>query len=84
MKAPAGFRLVSGTLLALSLMLLLHKIAYSAFVMHKNGYMVKYDWNVWKQYWTWIPGKIICIITAVLIILLLAECVCIICRRDKK
>ena len=73
MKVPAEFKIITATLLALLVTMLLQRFVYSAFVMMKLNRIVWYDIGIWKQYWTWLPGKILCIVNLTLIVLLIAE-----------
>ena len=61
------------TLAALLAAILLNRFVYSAFVMSKLGYAVWYDLELWKQYWAFLPGKILCIVNIVLIASLIIE-----------
>ena len=67
-------------LLLLVVTTVLHKMVYSAFSMYKKGWIAKYSLEMWQQYWAWLPGKILCIANAVLIVLLIAVSVFTICK----
>ena len=68
-----SFKILTATLIALITAVVLHKLVYSTFCIVKAGQVFYYNWDLWKQYWAWLPGKIICIVLATLIILLLCE-----------
>ncbi|MBO5721801.1 MAG: hypothetical protein J6S19_01685 [Lentisphaeria bacterium] len=84
MKKPHGFKIVSATLIALIVAIVLHRFTYSAFSMAKTGQVFWYNWDLWKQYYAWIPGKILCIANLSLIILLIIESLWMICRNRVK
>ena len=73
--SDTGFKILSATLIALLITGLLHRFAYSAFSMAKAGQVLRYNWDLWKQYYQWLPGKILGIALAVLITALIVEAV---------
>ena len=75
MKASKGYKIVTATLLALIVTVLLHRLVHSGFAISRVGRRVWYDWDLWKQYWAWWPGKILCIALAVLVFALIIEAV---------
>ena len=70
-----SFKILSVTLIALLITGLLHRFAYFAFSMEKTGQVFRYNWELWKQYYEWLPGKILGIALAVLILALIVEAV---------
>ena len=84
MKRPHGYKIVTATLIALIAVIVLHRFSYSAFCMAKAGQVFWYSWDLWKQYYAWMPGKILCIALAVLVFALIIEAVYFIFRRRKK
>ena len=84
MKTPKGFKIVSATLIALIAAIVLQRLTYSAFCMAKAGQVFWYSWDLWKQYYAWLPGKILCFVLAALILALIIEAVYFIFRRRKK
>ena len=74
-KSDTGFKILTAALIALLITGLLHRFAYSAFSMAKAGQVFWYDWGLWKQYYGWLPGKILCIALAVLILAMIGEAV---------
>ena len=82
-NTPKGFKIITATLLAVIVITLLNRLFYHGFVMNKVGFMVKYDFEVWKQYWQWLPGKILCISNASLILLLIIESILMIYKGKK-
>ncbi len=84
MKRPHGYKIVTATLIALIAVIVLHRFSYSAFCMAKAGQVFWYSWDLWKQYYAWMPGKILCIALAVLVLALIIEAVYFIFRRRKK
>ena len=75
MKRPHGYKIVTATLIALIAVIVLHRFIYSAFCMAKAGQVFWYNWDLWKQYYVWLPGKILCIAWLVLIFALITESV---------
>lgn len=75
MKRPHGYKIVTATLIALIAVIVLHRFSYSAFCMAKAGQVFWYSWDLWKQYYAWMPGKILCIALAVLVLALIIEAV---------
>ena len=75
MKRPHGYKIVTATLIALIAVIVLHRFIYSAFCMAKAGQVFWYSWDLWKQYYAWMPGKILCIALAVLVLALIIEAV---------
>ena len=69
------FKITSATLCVLLVIFVIHRFTYSAFSLAKRGQVYKYDWELWQQYFTWLPGKILCIFFLVLILLLIIESV---------
>ena len=84
MKNPREFKIITATLIALIIAILLHRVVYSAFVMHKLGYIVKYNIEMWKQYYAWLPGKILCTLNLSLIVLLIIEVIWMVGRGRKR
>ena len=78
-----GLKILSVTLMALLITGLLHRFTYSAFCMAKKGQVFWYNPDLWKQYYAYLPGKILCIVLAALILVLLIEAVYFIFRRRK-
>ena len=74
-KSSPGFKILSVTLIALLITGLLHRFAYPAFSMAKAGQVFWYNWDLWKQYYMWLPGKILCLALALLILALIGEAV---------
>ena len=74
-KSYTAFKILSATLIALLITGLLHRLAYFAFSMEKTGQVFRYNWDLWKQYYEWLPGKILGIALAVLILALIVEAV---------
>ena len=74
-KSYTGFKILSATLIALLITGLLHRLAYFAFSMEKTGQVFRYNWDLWRQYYEWLPGKILGIALAVLILALIVEAV---------
>ena len=72
-RSDWGFKILSATLMALLITGLLHRFTYSAFCMAKNGQVFWYNLDLWKQYYAWLPGKILCIALAALIFVLIGE-----------
>ena len=79
-----SFKILSVTLIALLITGLLHRFAYFAFSMEKTGQVFRYNWELWKQYYAYLPGKILCFALAALILALIIEAVYFIFRRRKK
>ena len=75
MKRPHGYKIVTATLIALIAVIVLHRFSYSAFCMAKAGQVFWYSWDLWKQYYAWMPGKILCIALAALVLALIIEAV---------
>lgn len=84
MKTPKGFKIVSATLIALIAAIVLQRLTYSAFCMAKAGQVFWYSWDLWKQYYAWLPGKILCIANLSLIFLLIIESLWMIYRSRVK
>ena len=78
------YKILTATLTALLITGLLHRFAYSAFCMAKAGQVFWYSFELWKQYWEWLPGKILCIVLTVLIFALIGEAVYFIFCGKKK
>ena len=74
-RADGGFKICGITLLVLVVTGMVHRFVYFAFVMAKTGRLYRYDWEIWKQYFAWWPGKILCFTLAVLGIALILEAV---------
>ena len=74
-KSYTAFKILSATLIALLITGLLHRLAYFAFSMEKTGQVFRYNWDLWRQYYEWLPGKILGIALAVLILTLIVEAV---------
>ena len=74
-KSDTAFKILTATLIMLSITGVLHRFAYSAFSMAKAGQVFWYSWDLWKQYYAWLPGKILCVALAVLIPALIGEAV---------
>ena len=74
-KSYTAFKILSATLIALLITGLLHRLAYFAFSMEKTGQIFRYNWDLWRQYYEWLPGKILGIALAVLILALIVEAV---------
>ena len=83
-RSDLGLKILSVTLMALLITGLLHRFTYSAFCMAKKGQVFWYNPDLWKQYYAYLPGKILCIVLAALILVLLIEAVYFIFRRRKK
>ena len=83
-KSYTAFKILSATLIALLITGLLHRLAYFAFSMEKTGQIFRYNWDLWRQYYEWLPGKILCFALAALILALIIEAVYFIFRRRKK
>jgi hypothetical protein len=84
MKTPRGYKIVTATLIALIAVIVLQRFSYSAFCMAKAGQVFWYNWDLWKQYYAWMPGKILCIALAVLVLVLTGETVYLIfCGKRK-
>ena len=83
-KSDTGFRILEFTLIALVIIVVLNRIIYSAFCMAKAGQVFWYSANLWKQYYAWQPGKILCISLAALILALICEAAYFIFRRRKR
>ena len=79
-----SFKILSATLMALLITGLLHRFTYSAFCMAKMGQVFWYNPDLWKQYYAYLPGKILCFALAALILALIIEAVYFIFRRKKK
>lgn len=84
MKASKGYKIVTATLLALIVTVLLHRLVYSGFAISRVGRRVWYDWDLWKQYWAWLPGKILCLALVLLAAALIIESAVMIFRGGKK
>ena len=84
MKRPYGYKIVTATLIALIAVIVLQRFIYSAFCMAKAGQVFWYSWDLWKQYYAWMPGKILCIALAVLVLALIIEAVYFIFRGKRK
>ena len=84
MKASKGYKIVTATLLALIVTVLLHRLVYSGFAISRVGRRVWYDWDLWKQYWAWLPGKILCLALVLLAAALIIESAVMIFRSGKK
>jgi hypothetical protein len=84
MKRPHGYKIVTATLIALIAVIVLHRFIYSAFCMAKAGQVFWYSWDLWKQYYAWMPGKILCIALAALFFALIIEAVYLIFCGKKK
>ena len=74
-KSDAALKILTATLIMLLITGVLHRFAYSAFSMAKAGQVFWYSWDLWKQYYAWLPGKILCVALAVLIPALIGEAV---------
>ena len=72
LKRHHDFRAVTAILLTLLVTTVLHKFVYSAFSLYQKGWIAWYSLEQWQQYWAWLPGKILCIANAALILLLIA------------
>ena len=79
-----GFKILTATLIALLITGLLHRFAYSGFCMAKVGQVFWYNLDLWKQYYAWLPGKILCLAIAVLIPALIVEAVYLIFYGKRK
>ena len=84
MKASKGYKIVTATLLTLIMTVLLHRLVYSGFAISRVGRSVWYDWDLWKQYWAWLPGKILCLALVLLAAALIIESAVMIFRGGKK
>ena len=56
-RSDLDFKILSATLMALLIAGVLHRFAYFAFNMEKTGQVFRYNWELWKQYYEWLPGK---------------------------
>ena len=74
-KSDTGLKIFSATLIALLITGLLHRFVYFAFSMERTGQVFRYNRELWKQYYEWLPGKILCIAIAILILALIVEAV---------
>jgi hypothetical protein len=74
-KSDTALKILTATLIMLLITGVLHSFAYSAFSMAKAGQVFWYSWDLWKQYYAWLPGKILCVALAVLIPALIGEAV---------
>lgn len=74
-KSDAGLKIFTATLFVLVITGMVNRFIYSAFVMSKEGVVYWYNWELWKQYFAWLPGKILCIALAVQIAALLIEAI---------
>ncbi len=74
-KSDTALKILTATLIMLLITGVLHRFAYSAFSMAKAGQVFWYSWDLWKQYYAWLPGKILCVALAVLIPALIGEAV---------
>ena len=74
-KSDTAFKILTATLIMLLITGVLHRFAYSAFSMAKAGQVFWYSWDLWKQYYAWLPGKILCVALAVLIPALIGEAI---------
>ena len=83
-RSDLGLKILSVTLMALLITGLLHRFTYSAFCMAKKGQVFWYNPDLWKQYYAFLPGKILCFALAVLSLALIIEAVYFIFRRRKK
>lgn len=83
-KSDTGFKVFAATLGALLVTGLVHRFTYSAFVMGKTGQMYWYDLELWKQYFAWLPGKVLCILFTLLIVALIIEALFFIFCGNKK
>ena len=83
-KIDSGFKILAVTLTALVLTGLLHHFVYVAFCMEKTGQIFWFSRDLWKKYWAWLPGKVLCIALVSLILSLIIEAVYFIfCGRKK-
>ena len=83
-KTDIDFKICTMTLLSVIVMTLINRFVYSGFSLSRRGVVSKYDFELWKEYWEWLTGKIICIVTALLIIVFAVECCLMIFKRRKK
>ena len=84
MKRPHVYKIVTATLIALIAVVVLQRFSYSAFCMAKAGQVFWYSWDLWKQYWAWWPGKILCLALVLLAAALIIESAVMIFRGGKK
>ena len=82
-KSDITFKIWSATLALLLLTGLIHRFTYTNFSLIKAGQVFWYNWDLWKQYFSWLPGKILCITFAVLVFSLIAESIFLIFRSKK-
>lgn len=82
-RSDTEFKICAATLFALVITIMVQRFVYSGFVWAKAGRCVYYDFGLWQAYWEWLPGKILCIINAILIIAFIAECCLMICKKGK-
>ena len=73
--SDVSFKILTATLISLIITGLLHRFVYSAFSMAKARQVFWYNLDLWKQYYEWLPGKILGIALAVLILALIVEAV---------
>ena len=83
-KTDTGFKIFAATLGALLVTGLALRFTYSAFALIQTGQVYWYDWELWKHYFAYLPGKILCILLAVLIAALILEALCFIFCGNKK
>ena len=74
-KSDTALKILTATLIMLLITGVLHRFAYSAFSMAKAGQVFWYSWDLWKQYYAWLPGKILCITLVLLILAVICEAV---------
>lgn len=84
MKRPHGYKIVTATLIALIAVIVLQRFIYSAFCMAKAGQVFWYNWDLWKQYYAWLPGRILCITLVLLVLAVICEAVYFIFQRRNK
>jgi hypothetical protein len=74
-RSDLGFKILSVTLIALLILVVLNRFVHSTFSMVKAGQVFRYKWDLWRQYWEWLPGKVLCISFVLVTIILLIEAV---------
>ena len=82
--SDVSFKILTATLISLIITGLLHRFVYSAFSMAKARQVFWYNLDLWKQYYEWLPGKILCILKLSLIVLLIIEVIWMVGRGRKR
>lgn len=83
-KQDKSFKIVTGTLILLIIAVAVNHYVYPAFSIAHTGMVYRYDLELWKRYFAWWPGKILCLTIAISAAALLIETLFLILYPRKK